>query len=364
MTTPVIIAAQRTPIANVHGEFAALAASDLAAVVWSDIRRRFPDAIPDDVLLGVARGPGGNPARVSALAAKWPVTVPAATIDRQCGAGLDAVCLGAAAIASRSATVIAAGGAESASCAEPGRAQFAPAEYADPDMGPAAEDLARIRAISRDRQDAYAAQSHERAASAQECHIFDEELVGIGEVRSDPRIKNRRPELFSRAPAVFTDQGTVTAANSCALSDGAAGVLIVSEEYRARLGIPGLAITAWARCGVDPRWPGIGPAPAIHDVLQRAGWNIADIDRIEITEAFAAQVLAVLDDLGLAGDDPRVCADGGALALGHPWGASGAVLVVRLFSALIRQGGGTKGLAACAIGGGQGIAVAVEAVGP
>jgi acetyl-CoA C-acetyltransferase len=364
MTTPVIIAAQRTPIATAHQEFATLEASDLAAVVWRHIRHQYPDAVPDDVILGMARGPGGNPARVSALAAGWPVTVPAVTIDRQCGAGLDAICLGAAAITSGSASIIAAGGAESASCAEPGRAHFAPAELGDPDMGPAADDLARRRGITRSRQDDYAALSHERAAFAQEHHVFDDEIVPVLTVHRDPRIKHRRREIFTRAPAVFTDEGTVTAANSCAVSDGAAGVLIVSEEDRARLGVPGLAITSWARCGVDPRWPGIGPTPAIREVIQRSGWRVEQIDRVEITEAFAAQVLAVLEDLDLADDDPRVCPDGGALAIGHPWGASGAVLVVRLFSALVRQGVGTRGLATCAIGGGQGIALAVEAVGP
>ncbi len=364
MTTPVIIAARRTPIASAHTAFADIPAAELAASVWRALRAELPDCTPDDVLLGMARGPGGNPARLSALSAGWPVTVPAATVDRQCGAGLDAICMGAAEIASGAASVIAAGGAESASTAESGRAPFVPDGFADPDMGPAAEDLANERGIDRKRQDDYAARSHDRAVAAQSRHVFDDELVPIHEMNSDPRIRSRRRELFTRAPGVFAPGGSVTAANSCPISDGAAGVLIVTEEHRARLAVPGLAITGWARSGVDPRWPGTGPTPAVRSVLRRTGWHLADIDRIEITEAFAAQVLAVLDDLGIAEDDPRVCADGGAIALGHPWGASGAVLVVRLFAALIGLGKGTRGLATCAIGGGQGIALAVERVGP
>lgn len=364
MTKTVIIAARRTPIASAHGALASTSVTELAAVIWRDLYESRPECTPDDVLLGVARGPRGNPARVSTLSAGWPLSVPAVTIDRQCGAGLDAICLGAAEIASGSARVIAAGGAESASTAPPGRASFAPAEFGDPDMGPAAEDLARIRGIGRSRQDAYARRSHERAVAALDRQAYAVEIVPVGDVIRDQRIKPRAPELFARAPGAFSADGSVTAANSCPVSDGAAGVLMVTEEHRARWGVPGLAITAWARSGVDPRWPGVGPTPAIQSVLQRTGWRLEDIDRIEITEAFAAQVLAVLDDLGLADDDPRVCADGGAIAYGHPWGASGAVLIVRLFSALIHQGMGTRGLAACAIGGGQGIAVAVERVGP
>lgn len=364
MATPVIIAARRTPIVGAHGPLAAIPASDLAAHVWRALREERPTVDPDDVLLGMARGPGGNPARVSALSAGWPCTVPAATIDRQCGAGLDAICLAAAEIASGASTAVAAGGAESASAAEPGRASFAPVEFGDPDMGPAAEDLARLRNISRGRQDDYARQSHDRAVAAQDRDLLADELVAVGDVAGDRRIKRRPPELFPRAPGVFSADGTVTAANSCPISDGAAGVLIVDDDVRVRLGVPGLAVRAWARAGVDPRWPGVGPTPAVHSVLQRTGWHLDDIDRIEITEAFAAQVLAVLDDLGLEQHDPRICAEGGAIAFGHPWGASGAVLVVRLFSALVRQGLGRRGLATCAIGGGQGIALAVERVGP
>lgn len=363
MSPPVIIAARRTPLDRVRGALREDSASDLAAAVWRSLQADVPDLIPDDVLLGLARGPGGNPARVSALAAGWPVTVPAATVDRQCGAGLDAICLAAAEIASGSSRVIAAGGAESASTAAPGRAMFSPSEFGDPDMGPAADDLADHRGIPRERQDRYAARSHQRAVQASADGRFDDEITPVHGLVRDPRPRPISDEVLARAPRAFNDSGTVTAANCSPVSDGAAGVLVVTEEIRAELDVPGLAITGWARAGVDPRWPGVGPTPAVRMALDRAGLTLEDIDRLEITEAFAAQVLAVLDDLGIAEDDHRVCADGGAIALGHPWGASGAVLVVRLYSALVRHRAGHRGLATCAIGGGQGIAMIVERVG-
>ncbi len=364
MSIPVIIAARRTVLDRAHGAFRDDTAADLASVVWRALREDVPGLIPDDVVLGLARGPGGNPARVSALAAGWPVDVPAVTVDRQCGAGLDAVCLAAAEIASASSRVIAAGGAESASTAAPGRSTFAPDEFGDPDMGPAADDLAQRRGITRERQDRYAARSHARAVAARDAGAFDDEVIAWRGLARDPRPRAVSADLLTRAPTAFGDTGTVTAANCSPISDGAAGTLIVTEQMRAELGLPGLAITAWARAGVDPRWPGVGPTPAVRAVLDRAGASVAQLDRIEMTEAFAAQTLAVLDDLGIDQDDDRVCADGGAIALGHPWGASGAVLVVRLFTAMVRQDSGRFGLATCAIGGGQGVALLVERVGP
>lgn len=364
MSTPVIIAARRTPIDHVRGALREDSAADLAATVWRSLRADVPSLIPDDVILGLARGPGGNPARVSALAAGWPVEVPAVTVDRQCGAGLDALCLAAAEIASGSSRVIAAGGAESASGAEPGRATFAPLEFGDPDMGPAADDLARRRGITRERQDQYAARSHARAVRARDTGAFDDEIIPMHGVSRDRRPREVSDAVLARAPGAFGDSGTVTAGNCSPVSDGAAGVLVATRDVAADLGLPGLAIRGWARAGVDPRWPGLGPTPAVRTALDRAGVTLAEVDRLEITEAFAAQTLAVLDDLGIAEDDDRVCADGGAIALGHPWGASGAILAVRLFTALVRRGHGRLGVATCAIGGGQGVAIVVEKVEP
>jgi len=263
---------------------------------------------------------------------------------------------------SQGSDYILAAGAESASNAQPGRSSFAPEEYGDPDMGPAAQELADRMGISRERQDAYAHRSHQRALQAQERGTFNPEIIPVAHTSMDDRPRVLRPGLLERMPSAFTDQGSVTAGNSCGISDGAAAVAIVSERLRQQWGVPGLAIRGWSRAGVDPRWPGIGPAPAVREVLAQCGVALSDIDRIEITEAFAAQVLAVLSELGISDEDERVCADGGAIALGHPWGASGTILLVRLFTALVRNREGSLGLATCAIGGGQGIAMLVERV--
>jgi len=373
--TPVIIAARRTPITTSGRGLAGLTATDLAAQVLSDLRSTLPERMPapEDVIIGMARGPGGNPARVATLAAGWPNTTPAVTIDRQCGAGLDALCLAAAEIGSGQAGVVIAGGAESASRAEPGRSPFAPESLGDPDMGPAAEDLAAHRGITRTRQDDYALRSHQRAMLAQHEGRFNAELVSVPNgvddevVARDDRPRSMRSELLERMPPAFVEGGSVTAGNSCPVSDGAAAVVMVSESIRATLSLPGLAILGCARAGVDPRWPGLGPVPAVREVCAQTGIGVDELDRIEITEAFAAQVLAVLDELHIAEDDPRVCADGGAIALGHPWGASGTVLAVRLFSALrslSTPGRRARGLATCAIGGGQGVAMIVEWIEP
>jgi len=361
--TPVIVAARRTAITTSGRDLKALTEVDLTASVLAAVIADLPadDRVPADVIVGLARGPGGNPARSAVLAAGLPLSVPAVTVDRQCGAGLDAACLAAAQVFAGSDYVLAAG-TESASNAQPGRSSFAPADFGDPDMGPAAQDLADQMGISRERQDSYAKRSHQRALQAQERGAFDAEIVPIGHTATDDRPRALRPGLLERMPPAFTDQGSVTAGNSCGISDGAAAVAIVSERLRKQWGVPGLAIRGWSRVGVDPRWPGIGPVPAVRDVLSQCDVSLADIDRIEITEAFAAQVLAVLSELGLPDDDDRVCSHGGAIALGHPWGASGTILLVRLFTSLVRNREGSLGLATCAIGGGQGIAMLLERI--
>lgn len=322
----------------------------------------------DDVVLGSARGPGGNLARVAALAAGLGVHVPGVTVDRQCGSGLEAIRAAAAAVGAGQADVVLAGGVESASAAEPGRAAFAPAGFPDPDMGPAAEDLARVAGIGRERQDAYALRSHRLAVAARDRGVFDAELVPAAGATRDDRPRPRlTASLLARFPPAFASGGTVTAGNSCGISDGAAAVAVISERVRAALGVPGLRILATSVVGVDPALPGLGPVPAIRDAVRRSGIGLDQVDVVEITEAFAAQVLACTDALGLdplGADAARVCPDGGAIGLGHPWAASGALLAVRLFSRLVLRAGGRWGVAGCAIGGGQGIALVVERVGP
>jgi acetyl-CoA C-acetyltransferase len=234
-------------------------------------------------------------------------------------------------------------------------------------MGVAADALAAETGVNRARQDAYAARSHRLTVAAAAAGLHAEELVPLGGAIDDRPRPRLSAEVLGRMRPAFRADGTVTAGNACGINDGAAAVAIVPEHVRARRAIPGLRVLATAVVGVDPALPGLGPVPAIRQVLERASLTLDDLDVVEVTEAFAAQVLACTDALGLdplGVDAGRVCPDGGAIALGHPWAASGALLVVRLHSRLVRRGLGRLGVAACAIGGGQGVAVLVEAVRP
>ncbi|WP_166355989.1 thiolase family protein [Phytoactinopolyspora limicola] len=416
--TPVVVAARRTAIGTAGRALSdvpvdALAAPVLAAVagdldaagaaapVSASASRTIPDPLGiepanelargelarwirvDDVVLGNCMGPGGNIARVSALRAGLGVDVPGGTVDRQCGSGLAAILQAAQSVQSGAAQVVVAGGAESASTAplrahrgsEPdaaptpyNRAAFTPPEFGDPGMGEAADALASVCGVNRERQDAYAVASHAKARAARSNGRFTAETVVVAGLTQDERPRTLRTATLARMPAAFVPGGTVTAGNSCPISDGAAAVGIVTEAARVRAGIPGLRLVAGAVVGCDPRWPGWGPVPAVERVLAAAGVSITDVAAVEIVEAFAGQVLAVTDALGLDPLDRHgdvVCADGGALALGHPWGATGAVVVVRLFSRLVRGGAptGTLGLATAAVGGGLGVAALFEVVG-
>jgi len=376
----VIVAARRTPVIPVAAEPAArhrflhpheLAAPVLAALAGEpggELAGPGAGVPVDDVVLGCARGPGGDVARVAALAGLG-IDVPGVSVDRQCGSGLEAIRLASALVAAGAADVVLAGGVESASTGLPGRASFAPPGFPDPEMGCAAEDLAHERGISRERQDAYALRSHRLAAAARAEGAFDAELVAVAGLVRDERPRTAmNPALLARFPAAFTPGGSVTAGNTSGISDGAAAVAVVSESVRARLGLPGLRVVGSAVAGVDPALPGLGPVPAVRNLVRRHGLTLDDVAVLEITEAFAAQVLACTDELGLdpsGADDARVCPQGGAIGLGHPWGASGALLVVRLFAELVRAPRplGRYGLATCAVGGGQGIALLVERVG-
>ncbi|MBX6382643.1 MAG: thiolase family protein [Microbispora sp.] len=379
----VVVAARRTPIGTAGHAFRTLTAERLAAPVIEAVAGDVAHiGVPvDDVVLGNCTGPGGNLARVCALAAGMGHEVPGVTVDRQCGSGLAAILLAAQAVRCGDADLVVAGGVESASTAPlrarrvPGaepeaavpyeRAPFAPEGHPDPDMGPAAEALAAACGVTRERQDAYACRSHARALAAREAGRFAREIVPIGGRTDDQRPRVLRRESLARLPAAFVPGGTVTAGNSSPVSDGAAAVAVVPERLRAAAGLPGLRLLAGAVAGCDPALPGWGPVPAVRRVLGRAGVDMESVAAVEIVEAFAAQVLAVTDALGLdplGADSGRVCADGGALALGHPWGASGAVVVTRLFHRLLGTPPGTLGLAAVAVGGGLGIAALFEVV--
>ena len=368
----IVVEALRTPIGTAGRGLGEVTAADLAAGVLAAVRARVAGPEIREVVLGNCMGPGGDVARVASLAAGLPETVPAVTVDRQCASGLAAIDVGARLLAGESGLVLA-GGVESPSTAPwrfwpapPGgtperyeRAPFAPAGVGDPEMGLAADLLAEEAGVSRQRQDAYAARSHARAAGTAVAGGFVEEIVPVAGVCRDerPRAGFGEDRLARFRPA-FRDRGTVTAANSCGINDGAAVVALADPVTAAGLGRPGLRIVATATAGVDPNRPGRGLVPAVRGALERAGLSLGDIDVVELNEAFAGQVLACCDELGL--DPERVCPEGGALALGHPWGASGAVLVVRLFAQLVRKERGRTGLAAIAAGGGQGVAMVVE----
>ena len=376
-----IVAARRTPIGSAGHGLASATAAELAAAaisaVASDLRTMGLDAADAaEVVLGNCMGPGGNLGRVAALSAGLPVSVPGLTVDRQCSSGLAAIALGASLVRTdrEQASLVFAGGVESASTApwrywppdgdRPPerylRAPFAPEQLGDPEMGAAADLVAAEAGISRERQDGYAARSHALAIEAQARGALAPELVPVSGLAADERPRaGLTAERLARFPPAFGPRGTVTAGNSCGISDGAAIVALVADDERRRLGLPGLRILGMATAALDPRRPGLGIVPAARTALTAAGLELTQVDAIEFNEAFAGQVLACADQLCIAPE--RICRQGGAIALGHPWGASGAVLVVRLFSQLVRAGAGRYGLAAIAAGGGQGVALVVEA---
>ena len=390
---PVIVAARRTPIGRIGGSLRHLSVDALAAPVLNALIEDAGIAAEevDDVILGNAAGPGGNPARLAALTAGFPIAVPGVTVDRQCGSGLEAINLAARLIAAGAGDVYIAGGMESASTApwrveRPAslyqtpriyqRARFAPDSIGDPEMGIAAEEVGRHYGISRERQDRYALGSHLKAVAAQRNGRFDDEIVPLsdpagGLVESDecPRADTSMARLAQLPPA-FVEDGRVTAGNSCPINDGAAAVLMVSAaRFRTMGGKAGLRVLDSAAAGVDPRLLGTGPIASTRALFTRnPGLTMEAVDLVEFNEAFAAQVLACLDSLEI--DEAKVNIGGGAIALGHPFGASGAILIVRLFSEMVRQVGSmthgttraTTGLATLGIGGGLGISTLVEAL--
>ena len=381
---PVIIAALRTPIGRVNGTLRDIEPSQLAAPLIARILRDtgVKASEIDDVLLGNAANSAGNLARLAALEAGLPVSTPGVTVDRQCGSGLEAITLAARMIQAGAGRFYLAGGTESASRAhirlrpplERGgelapvkRARMAPDEIGDPDMGVAAENVATACKISRERQDAFALQSHRRAVEAAVAGRFAREIVPVetaaGSVSRDecPRA-NASLETLQRLKPVFVEGGTVTAGNACPINDGAAVVLVTSFAEAQRLGVSfALEFVDAATAGVDPNLLGLGPVPAMQKLKARqSALDAAKVDFIEFNEAFASQVLGSLDQLDIAAE--RVNLDGGAIALGHPYGASGAILTVRLFSQMLASPKGTEGLAMMGVGGGMGIVTLFRAV--
>ncbi|WP_269045576.1 thiolase family protein [Paenarthrobacter sp. Z7-10] len=368
---PVIIAARRTAIGRAGGAFRGVPAHDLLAPVLRQVLldTGLQDGQVSDVIMGNAVGGGGNVARLASLTAGLPVGVPGLTVDRQCGSGLEAIVLAARLVAAGAGDAYLAGGVESISTAPArahrlpdgsldfyDRAQFAPLWLGDTDVGTAAENVAVRYGISRDRQDQFALRSHRLAVAARSGQAFRTELVELPQLAADqgPR-PSLTPELLARFPAAFVPGGTVTAGNSCPYSDGACAVVVTSRAKARQLGAQeALAFVDSAVSGNEPAYLGVGAESSTRELLRRTGERLEDIGLIEFNEAFAAQVLAVLDLLGI--DPGRINAQGGALALGHPYGASGAVLVTRLF-AQARSGSlpGQTALGMVSIAGGMGI---------
>ncbi|WP_406087795.1 thiolase family protein [Kitasatospora purpeofusca] len=386
-------AARRTPIGRLRGAFAAVRPDDLSATVLRALLTDLPTLDPtriDDVYWGAANQAGEdnrNAARMAVLLAGLPDSVPGATVNRLCASGLEAVTMAARAIGSGEADVVLAGGCESMTRApfvlpRPDEALPHRIETFDTrlgwrltnprmaelhgvlSMGETAEEVAGRYGITRERQDAFALRSHQRAAAARKDGHFDAELIPVERadgvtVDQDESIREDTSlEKLARLKPAFRPEGTVTAGNASPMNDGAAGLVLVSEEALGEFGLEPLGrYVAGASAGVHPDVMGIGPVPATRKVLARAGWTLADVAEAELNEAFAAQVLASVDQLGI--DPELVNPTGGAIALGHPLGGSGARILTTLLHRM-RRTGGRRGLATMCVGVGQGTAVLVE----
>ena len=390
MSSAVIVSATRTAIGSFGGTLASVPAAKLGeTVIRAAIEQAQIDAQDvQEVVMGhvLQAGQGQNTARQASVNAGVTQDAPAMTINQVCGSGLRAVALAAQSVQLGDASVVIAGGQENMSAAPHTSmlrtpTKMGPATLADTmitdglwdafndyHMGQTAENLANKYEISRDEQDAFAVASQNKAEAARAEGKFKDEITPVV-------IKNRKGDItfdedeYIRAgatidsvaklrPAFVRDGGTVTAANASGLNDGAAALVVMSEEEASKRGLTPLArIASWAHCGVDPAFMGIGPAPASRKALEKAGWSLNDLDRIEANEAFAAQALSVGRELDWNPDIVNV--NGGAIALGHPIGASGARVLTTLLHEL-KRADKSKGLATLCIGGGMGIAVCVE----
>jgi acetyl-CoA C-acetyltransferase len=393
MTTPsiVIASAARTAVGSFNGAFATVPAHELGAAVIRGVleRAKVEAAEVDEVILGqvLPAGEGQNPARQAAMKAGVPQEATAWGVNQLCGSGLRAVALGMQQIAMGDAGIIVAGGQESMSMAPHcahlrGGVKMGDFKMIDTmikdgltdafygyHMGITAENIARQWQLSRDEQDRFAVGSQNKAEAAQAAGRFKDEIIpfviqtrkGDVTVEQDEYIRaGATLEAMGKLRPAFDKEGTVTAANASGLNDGAAAVVLMTEEEARRRGITPLArIASWATAGVDPQIMGTGPIPASRRALEKAGWKVSDLDLIEANEAFAAQSCAVVRDLGLNPDIVNV--NGGAIAIGHPIGASGARVLNTLVFEMKRRGVG-KGLATLCIGGGMGISMCLEAM--
>ena len=389
MTEVVIAGAARTPVGSFNGGLSSVPASHLGAVAIKEAMKRAKVNAEDvdEAVLGqiLTAGAGQNPARQAAVEAGIPVEKTAYQINQLCGSGLRAVAIGSQAIKLGDSRIVVAGGQESMSQAphvahlrngqKMGDLKFIDSMIKDGlwdafngyHMGNTAENVAKQWQITREEQDAFAAASQNKAEAAQKAGRFNEEIVPVtiktrkGEnvVDADeyPRHGVTAESLSGLRPA-FDKEGSVTAGNASGINDGAAAVVLMSAEDAQARGVQPLGrIVSWATCGVDPSIMGTGPIPSSRKALENAGWSIDDLDLVEANEAFAAQALAVNKDMGW--DTDKVNVNGGAIALGHPVGASGARVLVTLLHEMAKRDS-KKGLATLCIGGGMGIAMCIE----
>ena len=391
MEDVVIVAAARTAVGKFGGTLAKTTATELGAAVVIDLlkRARLSGEQISEVILGqvLQAGAGQNPARQTVIRAGLPNHVPAMTINKVCGSGLKAVMLAVQAIRDGDAEIVIAGGQESMSMAPhvlPGSrdgARMGDWKLVDSmivdglwdvfnqyHMGITAENVAKQYGIGREAQDALALASQQKAAAAQDAGRFKDEIVpfSIAQKKGDPIVfsadefinrKSSAEGLAGLRPA-FDKAGSVTAGNASGLNDGAAGVVVMTAKKASQLGLTPLArIASYASAGLDPATMGMGPVPASQRALQRAGWKAADLDLLEINEAFAAQACAVHQEMGW--DTSKVNVNGGAIAIGHPIGASGCRILVTLLHEMQRRNA-KKGIASLCIGGGMGVALTVE----
>jgi len=392
MTTDiVIVAAARTAVGKFGGTLAKTPAPELGAAVVVDLLRRAKlsgDQI-NELIFGqvLTAGSGQNPARQTVIKSGLPQSVPALTINAVCGSGLKAVMLGAQAIRDGDSEIVIAGGQESMSLAPhvlPGSREGTRMGdwklvdsmivdglfdvYNKYHMGITAENVAKKYDITRDKQDALALASQQKAAAAQEAGKFKDEIVpfSIAQKKGDPIVfasdefinKKTNAEVLAGLRPAFDKAGTVTAGNASGLNDGAAGVVLMTAAKAKQLGLTPLArIASYATVALDPSIMGMGPVPASQKALQRAGWKPQDLDLLEINEAFAAQACAVNNEMGW--DTSKVNVNGGAIAIGHPIGASGCRILVTLLHEMQRRDA-KKGIASLCIGGGMGVALTVE----
>ena len=391
MSDIVITSAVRTAIGTFNGSLAGLSAAELGQTVITEAlkRAKLDAADVSEVILGqvLTAGVGQNPARQASIKAGVPKEVSAMTINQVCGSGLKAVALGAMSIKAGDSSIVIAGGQESMSQSPHAMHMRNGAKMGDSalidtmikdglwdvfnnyHMGTTAENVAQKWQLTRAAQDEFAAASQSKAEAAIKAGKFKDEIVPVMitvkreqkafDTDEYPRAGTTADSLSKLKPA-FSKDGTVTAGNASGINDGAAALTIMSSDEAKKRGLKPLArIASWAQAGVDPAIMGTGPIPASRLALQKAGWKIEDLDLIEANEAFAAQSLAVCKDLGF--DPAKVNVNGGAIALGHPIGASGARVLVTLLHEL-QKSGGKKGLATLCIGGGMGIALCVESL--